>query len=60
MPIANMNWNAMPTEANTTLTVCMLIHGKEILLQALHTEEVMKGVLIGWTNVDPKEVTSSQ
>ena len=54
--MANMNCNAMPTEANTTLTVCVLIDGKEILPQALHNEEVMKGVLTGWTNVEPKKL----
>ena len=47
MSMANMNWNAMPMEANMTLTVCMLINGKEILPQALHNEEVMKGCLQG-------------
>ena len=51
MSMANMNWNAMPTEANMTLTVCMLIDGKEILLQALHNEEVTKGVLTGWMSM---------
>ena len=56
MSIANMNCNAMPTEANTTLTVCMLINGKEILLQALHHEEVTKGAITGWTNVEPKRL----
>ena len=44
----------MPTEVNT-LTVCMLINGKEILPQALHNE-VVKGVLTGWTNVEPKRL----
>ena len=47
MSIANMSWNAMPMEANKTLMVCMLINGKEILLQALCNEEVAKGVLTG-------------
>ena len=56
MSMANMNHNAMPTEANTTLTVCMLINGKEILLQALHNEEVMKGVITGWRNVETKRL----
>ena len=46
----------MPTEANTTLTVCMLINGKEILLQALYNEEVAKGIIPGWTNVEPKRL----
>ena len=39
-----------------TLTVCILINGKEILLQALNNEEVMKGVLMGWMNVEPKSM----
>ena len=46
----------MPTEASTTLTLCMLIDGKEILLQALCNEEVIKGVLTGWINVEPKRL----
>ena len=54
--MANMNCNAMPMEANTTLTVCILIDGKEILPQALHNEEVAKGVITGWTNVEPKRL----
>ena len=41
-------------EASTTLTVNILIGGKEILLQALYNEEVTKGVLTRWTNVEPK------
>ena len=56
MSMANMNHNAMPMEANMTLTVCMLIDGKEILLQALCNEEVAKGVITGWTNVEPKRL----
>ena len=43
MPMANMNWNAMPMEASTTLMIHVLIDGKEILLQALHNEEVANG-----------------
>ena len=56
MSMANMNRNAMPTEVNTTLTVCVLIDGREILPLALVNEEVMKGVIIGWTNVEPKRL----
>ena len=54
--MTNANRNAMPNEASTTLTVCILIDGKEFLPQALHNEEVMKGVLMGWTNVEPKSI----
>ena len=46
----------MPMEASMTLTVSMLIHGKEILLQALCNKELMNGVLTGWTNVEPKRL----
>ena len=56
MSMANMNYNAMPMEANTTLTVCMLIDAKEILPPALCNEEVMKVVITGWTNVEPKRL----
>ena len=56
MSMANMNWNAVPMEASMILMVCILINGKEILLQALHNEEVMKGMLMGWTNVEPKSM----
>ena len=52
----NMKWNAMPTEASTTLMVPVLIDGKEILLQALCNEEVTKGVLTGWMNVEPRRL----
>ena len=56
MSMANMNCNAMPMEANTTLMVQVLIDGKEVLPQALHNEEVMKGVLTGWMNMEPKRL----
>ena len=56
LAMANMNHNALPMEANTTLTVCVLIDGKEILVQALCNEEVAKGVITGWTNVEPKRL----
>ena len=56
MSIPNMNQNAMLTEASMTLMVCMLINGKEILPQVLHNEEVAKGVLTGWMNVEPKRL----
>ena len=54
MSMANMSHNAMPMEANMTLMVHMLIDGKEILPQALCNEEVMKGVIMGWMNMEPK------
>ena len=56
MAMANMNCNAMPTEANTTLMVHMLIDRKEILLQAHHNEEVAKRIITRWTNVEPKRL----
>ena len=54
--MTNMNRNTVPMETSTTLTVCILIDGKEILLQVLCNEEVAKGVLMGWTHVEPKIV----
>ena len=56
MSMTNMNHNTMPTEANTTLMVHILINGKEILPQALSNEEVAKGVITGWKNVEPKRL----
>ena len=56
MFIANMNWNAMPMEASMTLTVHILVNGKEILLQVLFIEEVTKGVLTRWMDVEPKRL----
>ena len=56
MSMANMNCNAMPMEVDTTLMVCMLINSKEILPLAFNNEEVMKGVITGWTNVEPKRL----
>ena len=58
--MANMNHNAMPMEANTTLTVCILIDRKEILLQALHNEEDAKGVITGMDQNGTQEITGSQ
>ena len=38
------------------MMVHVLIDGKEILPQVLYNEEVTKGVLMGWTNVEPKSM----
>ena len=54
--MTNANRNTMPMEASTTLMVCVLIDGKEILPQALCNEEVAKGVLMGWINVEPRSI----
>ena len=48
--------NSMSTELVTTLMVCLLIDGKEILLHALRNEDVVKGVLMSWTHVKPRSV----
>ena len=58
MSMANINQNAMPMEASTILMVCILIDGKEIFPQALHHEEVAKGMLMGLRNVEPKGMQS--
>ena len=51
--MANVNTNAVATDSVTVLMVCILIDGKEVLLQAFQNEEVMKGVLMGWLHVEP-------
>ena len=56
MAMTNMNRKAVPLETSTSLMVHILIDGKEIFLQELWNEEVMKGVLMGWTHVEPKNV----
>ena len=43
MSMSSANRNVMPMEASTTLTVHVLIDGKEILPQVLCNEEVGKG-----------------
>ena len=54
--MTNVNTNTVLTEPVTTLTVCELIDGKEILPHALCTEDVTKGVLMSWTHVEPRSV----
>ena len=54
--MTNVNRNAVPMETSTSLTVCILIDGKEILLQVLQNEEVAKGVSMGWTHLKPRNV----
>ena len=48
--------NAVATESVTMLMVHVLIDGKEVLLQVLQNEEVIKGVLMGWMHVEPQSV----
>ena len=54
MSRTNVNMNEVLTEPNTTLMVCVLIDGKEILPLALQNEDVLKGVLMSWTHVEPR------
>ena len=56
MSMTKSNKNMVPVESSTALMVHILIDGKEILWQALWNEEVGKGVLMGWTHVEPKNV----
>ena len=56
MSMINVNMNAMSTEPVSTLMMCLLIDGKEILPPALQNEDVMKGVLMSWTHVEPRSV----
>ena len=54
--MTNMNVNAMSTELTTMLMVCILIDGKEILPHALQNEDVVNGVLMSWTCVEPRNL----
>ena len=56
MSMANMNHNAMPMEANTTLMVHMLIDGKEILPQALCHERGHERGNYRVENMEPKRL----
>ena len=50
--------NSVSTEPATTLIVCILIDGKEILLDVSRDKDIMKGVLISGTHVEPRSVYS--
>ena len=54
MSVTNMN--SMSTEPVTTLTVCILIDGNEILQDVFQNKDIAKGVLIGGTHVEPRSV----
>ena len=54
--MTNVNTNTVSTEPVTTLMVHILIDGKEILLYVLCNEDVAKGVLMSWTDVEPRIV----
>ena len=47
---------SVSTEPLTTLTVCILIGGKDILLDVFRKEEIMKGVLVSGTHFEPRSV----
>ena len=59
MSMINMNTNAVVTESVPMLMVHILIDRKEILLQVLQNEEVMKGVLMVWTHAEPQSIKLS-
>ena len=48
--------NSVSTELVTMLTVCILIDGKEILLDVFRNEDIMKRVQIGGMHVEPRSV----
>ena len=54
MSVTNMN--SVSTELVATLTVHILIDGKEILLDVFQNKDIAKGILIGGTDVDPRSV----
>ena len=48
--------NSVSAEPVTTLTVCILTDGREILPDVFQNEDVAKGVLITGTHVEPRSV----
>ena len=46
----------MSAEPVTMLTVCILIYGKDILLDVFRNEEIAKGVLVSGTQIEPRSV----
>ena len=48
--------NSVSAELVNTLTVCILIDGKEILLDIFRNKDIVKGVLIGGAHVEPRSV----
>ena len=56
MSVTNINMNVVSTEQVTTLIVHILIDGKEMLLHVLQNEDVVKGVSMSWTYVEPRGV----
>ena len=48
--------NSLSVELVTTLTVHILIDGKEIFPDVFRNEDVMKGDLVGGTHVEPRSV----
>ena len=48
--------NTVSTEPVTTLNVCVLVGGREILPDVFQNDDVVKGVLIGGTHVEPRSV----
>ena len=48
--------NLVTAQSVTTLTVCILIKGRDILLNVFGNEDIVKGVLIGTNHVEPRSV----
>ena len=48
--------NSITVELVTMLTVCILIKGRDILPDIFRNEDIMKGVLIGKTHIEPRIV----
>ena len=46
----------MIVESVTTLTVCILVEGRDILLDVFRNEDIVKGVLIGLTYVEARSM----
>ena len=48
--------NSVTMELMTTLMVCILIEGRDILPDIFRNEDITKGILIGATHMEPRNV----
>ena len=48
--------NSITAGLEMTLTICILIEGRDILPEIFRNDDIAKGVLIGVTQIEPRSV----
>ena len=48
--------NSVTAEPVTTLTIHVLLEGRDILPEIFRNDDIVKGVLIGMTHIEPRSV----